>query len=68
MNVAATLLDRTIVVYDDRDRLSKLPGVLTLFSPGCNAPFKAIGKEQARKLANKNVPKILKTRADPASF
>ena len=54
MSVAATLLKRSIVVYDDRDRLSGLPGILTLFSPGCTTPFKAISKTEACELACKN--------------
>ena len=52
MAVVATLLDRAIVVYDDRDRKSNLPGFMVLYSPGYT-PFKAIGKVQARELANK---------------
>ena len=53
MAVVATLLDRAIVVYDDRDRKSGLPGFVTLYSPGYT-PFKAIGKVQARELADKH--------------
>ena len=53
MAVVATLLKRSIVVYDDRDRKSGLPGFVTLYSPGYT-PFKAIGKVQARELANKH--------------
>ena len=52
MAVVATLLDRAIVVYDDRDRKSGLPGFTVLYSPGYS-PFKAIGKVQARELADK---------------
>ena len=54
MSIAATLLDRSIVVYDDRPRLSQLPGVLMLFLPGCAAPSKVIGKTGACELAGKN--------------
>ena len=54
MSVAASLLGRSIVVYDDRDRRTGLPGVMTLVLPGCDAPFTVISKVQARELLSKN--------------
>ena len=48
MSAAATLLARSIVVYDDR--ANGQPGVLGLFSPGYT-PFKIITREQAKALA-----------------
>ena len=54
MSVVATLLNRSIVVYDDRTRHSQMPGILMLFLPGCTAPPKVIGKTEACELAGKN--------------
>jgi len=53
MAVIATLLNRSIVVYDDRDRGAGLPGFMVLYLPGYT-PFKAIDKAQARELADKH--------------
>ena len=56
MSMAATVLGCSIVVFDDRDRLDGLPGVLTLFTPATPSgvsPYQVIGKVQARELFNK---------------
>jgi hypothetical protein len=58
MHVAATLLERDIVVYDERTPKG-IPGSLLYYKQGCKETSSAINKEQAHSLTNANNMKLL---------